>query len=129
MAPRASFMSPETGSEVEPSTTCTVTGIDRIPPRLGAPAIGSGFASSAAVGASEVAVWGAAARWEGVWALRLGCFVSLCDRALDFETVASVRLAELAGEHSAAGTFEANGAKIVALQGQKPANLEVGDVA
>ena len=55
--------------------------------------------------------------------------VSLCDRALDFETVASVRLAEFAGEHSAARTFEANGGKIIALQGQNPANLKVGDSA
>ena len=50
--------------------------------------------------------------------------MSLCDRALDFETVASVRLAELAGEHSAAGTFEADGGEIIALQRQKPANLK-----
>jgi hypothetical protein len=61
--------------------------------------------------------------------LRLGCFVSLCDRALDFETIAPVRLAQLAGEHSAARTFEADGGEIIALQGQKSANLKIGDVA
>ena len=61
--------------------------------------------------------------------LGLGYIVSLYERALDFEAVASVRLAELAGEHSATGTFEANGGEIIALQRQKPANLKVGDVA
>ena len=55
--------------------------------------------------------------------------MSLCDRALDFETIASVRLAELAGEHSAAGTFKANGGEVIALQRQEPANLKIGDVA
>ncbi len=55
--------------------------------------------------------------------------MSLRDRVLDFETVTTVRLAELAGEHSVAGTFEANGGKITALQRQKGANLKVGDVA
>src|SRR5580693_7843636 len=63
MAPRASFISPETGSDVDPSTTCTVTGIDRIAPRLGAPAIGSNFAASTAMGGSEVT---AAASMKGL---------------------------------------------------------------
>src|ERR1700729_2413753 len=106
MAPRASFMSPETGSDVEPSTTCTVTGIDRIAPILEGPPRGCGVGGSMAVGGSGVmaaasmkillndvgVVGGRSSRPS----LRLCGFVSLCDRVLDFETVAAVRLAELA---------------------------------
>ena len=52
-----------------------------------------------------------------------------CDCALDFEPIAAIHLAEFAGEHSAAGAFKSNGGEIVALQGQEPANLKIGDVA
>jgi hypothetical protein len=61
--------------------------------------------------------------------LPLRSFGSLRHRVLDFETVAALRLTQPAGEHSAPGTFEANGGEIAALQGQKPAHAKIGDVA
>ena len=56
--------------------------------------------------------------------LPFGRIGSLRDRALDFEPVAAVRLPELAGEHSAAGTFEANGGEVVAIAGTRARRRE-----
>ncbi len=46
------LMRAATGIEVEPSTTCTVTGIERIAPRLGGLGIASAFGASTAPGGS-----------------------------------------------------------------------------
>src|SRR5271165_221791 len=135
-APRASFIRLATGSVVEPSTTCTVTGIERIAFRFGT-AFGSGEAgaepggSEAFGGIGECFVFHHLAFFRvcaetGRRCLTHGRLQARRDCAVDFETVSPVALAEFADEHPASGAFEPD--RVEAAQRQNRPGSKTGDI-